>query len=79
MNGNVNYFVSRLINENNKKVSKYLNPEINKDKIIFNEGLLNFDSTIYLVEGSFDSISLINAVPMLGKTLSSALMKINQI
>lgn len=75
LNGNVNYFVSRLINENNKKVSKYLNPEINKDKIIFNEGLLNFDSTIYLVEGSFDSISLINAVPMLGKTLSSALMK----
>ena len=50
-----------------------MNPKADKDLIIFNEGLINWDSTIYLVEGVFEFLSFpINTVPQLGKTLSTA-------
>ena len=44
------------------------------DVIIFNEGLINWDSTIYIVEGTFEFLSFpVNTIPQLGKQLSSAL------
>jgi len=81
-NGEVNYFVARTydLNEIKKKRRKYLNPPLDKNKIIFNEGYINWDFTVYLVEGVFDMLSIpINTIPMLGKTISSSLfLKLNE-
>jgi DNA primase len=52
---------------------KYKNPPCEKDQIIFNENLINWDEDIYLVEGAFDSIFVKNSIPMLGKHLSELL------
>ena len=72
-NGELNYFVGRSYDPKEKK-RKYLNPPVDKDKIIFNEGLVNWDSTVYLVEGAFEQLSFpVNIIPMLGKTLSATL------
>ena len=54
---------------------KYKNPEVSKMDIIFNEGKINWDSNVYLVEGVFDHISIPNSVPMLGKVLNDVLYK----
>lgn len=70
--GELNYFISRAFRKGMKP--PYLNPKVDKDKIIFNEGLINWDSTVYIVEGIFEVFSFpINAVPMLGKTISNAM------
>lgn len=72
-NGEVNYFVGRTYDPLEKK-KKYDNPRSDKDKIIFNEGFVNWDSTVYLVEGAFEVLSFpVNIIPMLGKTLSTTL------
>lgn len=71
--GNVNYFVGRTYDPTVKK-KKYDNPKSNKDLIIFNEGFVNWDSTVYLVEGVFEMLSFpVNCIPMLGKTISPTL------
>lgn len=71
--GNLNYFVGRYYGDG-KKQPTYRNPKIDKDKIIFNEGLINWDSTVYIVEGVFDMLSIpINTIPLLGKVMSSEL------
>ena len=73
-NGEVNYFVARNYDVENKKKKPYDNPKSDKDKIIFNEGFVNWDSTVYLVEGTFEMLSFpVNIIPMLGKTISSTL------
>ena len=73
-NGEVNYFVARNYDIGNKKIKPYDNPKSDKDKIIFNEGFINWDSTVYLVEGAFEMFSFpVNIIPMLGKTISSTL------
>jgi hypothetical protein len=72
-NGEINYFVARTYDETIKR-GKYDNPKSDKDKIIFNEGFINWDSTVYLVEGAFELLSFpVNCIPMLGKTISSTL------
>jgi hypothetical protein len=69
--GDLNYFIGRAYKG---QKPPYMNPKNDKDVIIFNEGLINWDSTIYIVEGVFEWLSFpINTVPQLGKTLSSAL------
>ncbi|MFA5366407.1 MAG: hypothetical protein WC333_00590 [Dehalococcoidia bacterium] len=74
-NGEVNYFVARTYDRKVKK-GKYDNPKSNKDAIIFNEGFVNWDSTVYLVEGVFEMFSFpVNCIPMLGKTLSLTLFR----
>ena len=50
-----------------------MNPEAQKEILIFNEKLIDWESPIYLVEGAFDSIFLNNAIPMLGKFMSEYL------
>jgi hypothetical protein len=73
-NGIINYFVARNYDTGNKKIKPYDNPKSDKSRIIFNEGLINWDMTVYLVEGAFEMLSLpINTIPMLGKTISEAL------
>ena len=67
----LNYFVARSYLSKTKL--KYKNPEAQKEIIIFNENLINWDDTIYLVEGVFDSIFLPNSIPLLGKHLSKTL------
>jgi DNA primase len=53
--GNVNYFIARWFLNKKTKV-KYLNPHAEKYEIIFNENKINWDTTIYLVEGATDHI-----------------------
>jgi hypothetical protein len=70
-NGFVNYFIARSYLQKTKR--KYMNPEAQKETLIFNEKLIDWESPIYLVEGAFDSIFLNNAIPMLGKFMSEYL------
>jgi len=71
LEGKLNYWVGRTyINQK----PKYLNPDSDKEEIIFNECCLNWDSTIYLVEGPFDHIVIYNSIPILGKKISDKLM-----
>jgi len=64
-NGELNYYIARTFNKYTKP--KYKNPDCKKELIIFNEGKINIDSTIYLVEGGFDHIVIPNSIPLLGK------------
>jgi hypothetical protein len=80
-NGNVNYFVARNYDTANKKKKPYDNPKSDKSQIIFNEGMINWDSPVWLVEGGFDMLSFpVNSIPMLGKTVSPLLfLKLKEI
>ena len=64
----LNYFVTRAISKRVKKY-KYLNPEVDKTEIIFDEYLIDWDKPITLVEGVFDHIPIPNSIPLLGKKL----------
>lgn len=71
-NGIVNYFVGRTYVAGHKP--PYDNVKASKDAIIFNEGFIDWDATVYLVEGPFDYLSFpINTIPLLGKTLGKKL------
>jgi DNA primase len=67
----ISYFIARSYL--NRTKMKYKNPEAQKELIIFNEYLVNWDETIYIVEGAFDSIFISNAIPLLGKFMSDHL------
>lgn len=73
-NGDLNYFIARWFDKKNNKV-KYLNPDVEKQTIIFNESKINWDATIYLVEGVTDHIVIPNSTPLLGKVLSETLLE----
>ena len=66
----LNYFVSRSYTGHK---NKYKNPEAEKDKIIFNEHLINWEENVYLVEGVFDMFFIENSIPILGKSVSEKL------
>lgn len=67
----LNYFTSRTFKG---QKPTYLNPQANKNKIIFNENKINFNHTIYLVEGIFDYYALpINTTMLLGKDIGEYL------
>lgn len=68
---NLNYFVARSFLSKTKL--KYKNPEVQKEIIIWNEHLIDWNERIYIVEGAFDSIFLPNSIPMLGKFMSQHL------
>jgi len=72
VDGHVNYYVGRSFDRYTKP--KYLNPVAEKENIIFNENKINWDSTIYLVEGPFDHIVTPNSIPLLGKVLFNKLL-----
>ncbi len=72
--GEINYFVSRSYDKKNKL--KYLNPKVNKSLFIFDEGYIDWDKTVYIVEGVFDMLSLpSNAIPLLGKNIFDLLFE----
>lgn len=72
-NGELNYFIARSWNPRSK--NKYMNPKVEKDKIIFNENRIDWEKEITLVEGVFDSIFVPNSIPLLGKHISELLLK----
>ena len=72
-NGDINYYLGRSYDKYSKL--KYKNPEVSKMDIIFNEGKINWDSNIYIVEGVFDHIPIPNSIPMLGKVMNDLLFK----
>lgn len=69
--GDLNYFVTRSVLENGKY--KYLNCDVEKKTIIFNERFIDWEKTIFIVEGPFDHIVTPNSIPLLGKQLSDLL------
>lgn len=71
INGKLNYFVARSYLSKTKM--KYKNPDVQKETIIFNEHLIDWNRTIYLVEGAFDSIFVDNSIAMLGKVMGEFL------
>lgn len=75
IDGKLNYFIARWFSREKTKL-KYINPEAEKQEIIFNEGKLNLDATIYLVEGTTDHIVTPNSIPLLGKYISPKLLEL---
>ena len=71
--GELNYFIARSWDPRTK--AKYKNPTAEKDKIIFNESLIDWKKDITLVEGAFDSVFVPNSIAMLGKHLSELLFE----
>jgi len=74
IDGKLNYFIARWFSKEKTKL-KYINPEAEKQEIIFNEGKINLDATIYLVEGTTDHIVTPNSIPLLGKYISPKLLE----
>jgi len=72
-NGELNYFIARSWDPRTK--AKYKNPTAEKDKIIFNESLIDWKKDIFLVEGAFDSVFVPNSIAMLGKHMSELLFE----
>jgi DNA primase len=66
MNGDVNFFIGRSYCGSN---FTYKNPKTDKTKIVFNELNINWDKPIVLVEGVFDALKSVNAIPLLGSSL----------
>lgn len=72
--GDLNYFVTRAISPRVKKL-KYLNAEVPKETIIFNERFIDWEKPVFIVEGPFDHIVVPNSIPLLGKKMSDLLFK----
>lgn len=70
-NKTLNYFIGRSYLM--KPKMKYKNPEVDKESLIWNEHLIEWEETVYIVEGAFDSIFLPNSIPMLGKYMTTKL------
>ena len=63
--GICNYFIGRTYKDD---WLKYKNPPVSRD-IIFNDVLIDWEASVTLVEGIFDSIKTQNSIPLLGSTL----------
>ena len=72
MEGVLNYFIARSWAP---RKMKYKNPSVPKDEIIFNEGLIDWEKDVYLVEGAFDGFFIENSIVMLGKKMSKLLFE----
>lgn len=68
---NLNFYLGRSILK--KPFLKYKNLQVPKEDIIFNEHLIDWNKTIFIVEGGFDHIPLPNSIPLLGKVLHDKL------
>lgn len=67
--GDLNYWVGRDFTGNEKRM-KYWNSKNDKNEIVFQESLIQWDATIYLCEGALDCLYYPNSIALLGKTLS---------
>lgn len=73
LEGKINYYEARSYLPNIKPT--YLKPDYpDKQDIIFNLKNINFNLPVYLVEGVFDMFPILNAIPLLGKTISDLLL-----
>ena len=71
--GRMNYFTARSFEKD--PFVKYRNPQVSRD-IIPNEHFINWNLPIILCEGLFDAMAIKrNAIPLLGKSIQSNLMK----
>ena len=66
--GNLTYWTGRDFTGYDNR-QKYLNVKADRKKIIFNEGLIEWDGDIVLVEGIVDSLVYPNCIPLMGKQL----------
>ena len=66
--GNLTYWAGRDFTNYDKR-QKYLNVKADRKRIIFNEGLIEWDGDIILVEGIIDSLVYPNCIPLMGKQL----------
>jgi hypothetical protein len=71
----LNYFVTRTIYKSVRKF-KYLNCDVPKETIIFNEKFVDWNKPIFIVEGPFDHIVVPNSIPLLGKKMSDLLFRL---
>lgn len=71
--GKINYFEARSYMLN-PKIPYYKPNHPNVQDIIYNEYFINWNLTVYLVEGVFDSIRVPNSIPLLGKGVSPLLI-----
>lgn len=65
--GDLNYWVGRDFLGFSKM--KYKNCDADKNSIVFQESLIDFDADIILCEGAIDCLYPFNAISLLGKTL----------
>ena len=71
--GELNYFVGRTYVDHK---DKYMNPTVDKTKIIFNELNINWELPITLTEGPFEVLAYgHNNIPLLGKVLYDLLLE----
>jgi DNA primase len=70
--GELNYFVSRAWFHTK---NKYKNPEAPKEKIIFNENLVDWKKPLYICEGVFDGMFTPNPIVLLGKVMSDLIFE----
>lgn len=77
--GNLNYFSARTW-WNKFKGNKYANPNIPREKVIFNELMIDWSQELTLVEGVFDLVKCNeNATCLLGSTLDSSYLLFQRI
>lgn len=69
-NSNLTYWTGRDFTGYEGR-QKYLNVKADRKKIVFNEGLIEWDGDIVLVEGIIDSLVYPNCIPLMGKQLYS--------
>ena len=76
--GDLNYYLGRDFT--GKSRLRYKNCDADRKEIIFQESLINWDSTIYLCEGAFDAMRFpSNGISMLGKSLNKDCVLYNKI
>jgi hypothetical protein len=66
--GNLTYWTGRDFTGYEGR-QKYINVKSDRKRIVFNEGLIEWDGDIVLVEGIIDSIVYPNCIPLMGKQL----------
>lgn len=66
--GNLTYWTGRDFSGYEGR-QKYFNVKADRKNIIFNEGLIEWDGDIILVEGIIDSLVYPNCIPLMGKQL----------
>jgi len=69
------YFAGRAFSWVKPKYMNVHGDVIDKMDVIFNEGKINWDATIYLVEGPIDHVVTPNSIPLLGKYMSDILFE----
>lgn len=67
--GKLEYYIARSFYDYVKP--KYKNPPVPKQQIIFGESFIDWNRTVVITEGVFDSIVALNAVPILGTEIHS--------